>query len=82
MLSQVGFIIVNISEFPEAFLSHLINTLSLLRAHSVILLNFYGYIKDFFVLVVFTGLRDEVKTLKIGLQNSMHQKEHVKKLLE
>ncbi|XP_048024120.1 trichohyalin-like isoform X5 [Megalobrama amblycephala] len=28
------------------------------------------------------GLRDEVKTLKIGLQKSMHQKEHVKKLLE
>ncbi|XP_067246714.1 trichohyalin isoform X4 [Chanodichthys erythropterus] len=28
------------------------------------------------------GLRDEVNTLKIGLQNNMHQKEHVKKLLE
>ncbi|XP_058608323.1 protein LEKR1 isoform X1 [Onychostoma macrolepis] len=28
------------------------------------------------------GLREEVKTLKIDLQNGMHEREHVKKLLE
>ncbi|XP_052438659.1 protein LEKR1 isoform X1 [Carassius gibelio] len=32
--------------------------------------------------VLIQGLREEVRTLKIDLQNSMHEREHVKKLLE
>lgn len=44
------------------------------------LLMFYKVHQGF--LFFFTGLKEEMKTLKIDLQNSMHEKEHVKKLLE
>jgi len=43
MLSQVGFVIVNISvlhQFPEAFLSHLINTVKPVKCTSVMSLMF------------------------------------------